>query len=368
MKNAADFAPAVRSARRVLLSLCGGMGDAIHALPAIRAIRRNCPDAIIDVIGTDGTEPIWIGIGGARRFFAITWAMRQDRVRRRRLHIWWLRLKAIFLIAATGYDVFIDLKPSDRTQIASLLSRARHRLGTLDISWKSPRPWFYSLHCDLPWCNQPAYRFFLEALRYAGFDVQDIELPGPLPPALFSAAPPVAGPYIHLSLWTTSFARELPARCQQQLIIGMRAQFPSIRLVLTCSDWPREIAALDDLLRVVGRQGIDVFAGTLSLLELASLMRGAVLHIGPDTGTLHLAWLCGCPTVSWFLNHDSLTAWAPRGARHRVLISAVEQSRMAPSLQGITASAITEAAAELMSGNAPADEFGWKFILPPPLT
>jgi ADP-heptose:LPS heptosyltransferase len=84
------------------------------------------------------------------------------------------------------------------------------------------------------------------------------------------------------------------------------------------------------------------------------LLRDARLHLGPDTGSLHLAWLQGTPTVSWFLNHESLLAWAPRGSRHVVLVSALEQSRNADALHDISAACIADAVSSQLNGPKPA--------------
>jgi ADP-heptose:LPS heptosyltransferase len=92
-------------------------------------------------------------------------------------------------------------------------------------------------------------------------------------------------------------------------------------------------------------------------MELSALLKAARLHVGPDTGSLHLAWLQGTPTVSWFLNHEHLLAWAPRGSRHRVLVSTLERDRKADNLHGLPAPLIAAAVTEqLMRAPAPLGE------------
>jgi ADP-heptose:LPS heptosyltransferase len=53
---------------------------------------------------------------------------------------------------------------------------------------------------------------------------------------------------------------------------------------------------------------------------LSAVLAGSELHLGLDSGVLHLAVALGKPTVSLFRESAGRPGWAPRGANHRVLL------------------------------------------------
>ncbi len=70
-----------------------------------------------------------------------------------------------------------------------------------------------------------------------------------------------------------------------------------------------------------------VFAGDLSLIQIAGVIQGSALHLCGDTGTLHLALMTGTRTVAWFWPNPGRTAWAPEGRGHRTIVGHNESGR-----------------------------------------
>ena len=56
----------------------------------------------------------------------------------------------------------------------------------------------------------------------------------------------------------------------------------------------------------------------LSIAELAAVLQRCRLHVGADSGVLHLAMAVGLPTVSLFRDYHDANAWAPAGPGHCV--------------------------------------------------
>jgi heptosyltransferase-3 len=56
--------------------------------------------------------------------------------------------------------------------------------------------------------------------------------------------------------------------------------------------------------------GVTDLSGQLSLAELAQLIRGARLFVGPDTSVTHIAAACGTPTVALF-GPSNPVKWGP---------------------------------------------------------
>lgn len=60
-------------------------------------------------------------------------------------------------------------------------------------------------------------------------------------------------------------------------------------------------------------------AGKLSIYGSAALMSRAIMYIGNDTGTMHLAAMVGVPCVAVFSSRDYPGLWEPYGIGHAIL-------------------------------------------------
>jgi len=57
----------------------------------------------------------------------------------------------------------------------------------------------------------------------------------------------------------------------------------------------------------------------LSIAQLGAVVARCRLHIGPDSGAMHLAVALGVPTISFFREQRGFRAWLPQGAKHQLL-------------------------------------------------
>ena len=64
---------------------------------------------------------------------------------------------------------------------------------------------------------------------------------------------------------------------------------------------------------IAARTGAIFLAGQTSLADVASLSRTAAAAIGNDTGPMHIAAICGCPSVVLFSKDSDPSITAPRG-------------------------------------------------------
>ena len=92
-----------------------------------------------------------------------------------------------------------------------------------------------------------------------------------------------------------------------------------------------------------------VFAGDLDLLELTAVVQASSLHLGGDSGGLHVAWMTDVPTVTWFRSYEGLADWRPVGPHHRSLIG----ERTSEGLAGIRTSDIADMTEQLVSAQQP---------------
>jgi ADP-heptose:LPS heptosyltransferase len=333
----------LRCARRVLVSSPGGLGDLVHTLPALRAIQHQCPDAVMDVLLTSGCEALIASLPGIGRVLPIRWYGRPQE-RSNMLRQRWQAMRHVW---RTGYDAFIDFSPCDRTQLFLLLSRAPFRLGIRSFFYGLPRPWLYTHTSQCGWQDKPYYRYLLDALADVGFE----RAPLAWGPALLDGLrpDPAFNGCIHVSPFAACPGRELPPERSAELIGALCRQYSQRRIVLSGPPAPREQQQLAHWRTAIAQPNLFVLPADCGLTGLLRVLSAAAVHIGPDTGSLHLATLAGAPSVSWFLNHESLAAWIPRGAQHIVLVSALEQSRARDHLRGIGVAAIMAAVADALA-------------------
>jgi ADP-heptose:LPS heptosyltransferase len=95
------------------------------------------------------------------------------------------------------------------------------------------------------------------------------------------------------------------------------ASNPAQRLVATASSSPREQERLQALACAVANDRLTALH-SLSIAELAAVLQRCRLHVGADSGVLHLAVLVGLPTVALFRDYFDAASWTPSGPTHRV--------------------------------------------------
>jgi ADP-heptose:LPS heptosyltransferase len=59
----------------------------------------------------------------------------------------------------------------------------------------------------------------------------------------------------------------------------------------------------------------------MSIAQLAAALQRCGLHVGADSGVLHLAMALGVPTVALFREYAGTAEWLPRGHPHKHLLA-----------------------------------------------
>ncbi len=79
---------------------------------------------------------------------------------------------------------------------------------------------------------------------------------------------------------------------------------------------------MDQLLALLPQRPWRVFAGNLTLMQLAAVIQHSALHFCGDTGPFHLAVMTNTPTVAWFWPNPGLRQWLPADRPFRVIVGA----------------------------------------------
>lgn len=332
------------SIERILVSQTNGLGDVVHSIPAIFAIAAKYPNAKIDLLAGHHACAIAEFVPVLSGTVVMDGYPRaKSKVRR-----YWQRARVAWRIVCGRYDLIVDLSPKDRSVFLMGLAGVRHRLA-ISFNAKKRLTWFYTDIATEQWRGEPFSRYISRALKSRGINSPHDNLSDcPINLSAVRTFEECGEKYIHLSLFGTEVARQLPISESRALIETLLQTFTSYRLVVSCASASREQEELAQILRGTTSSRVTVFAGTLSVPELAKLIQGAVLHIGPDTGSLHLAVLTGCKSVSWFINKTAFLTWAPRGPKHLVLLSIAEQDPVGQRLIGISSEDIVAAAIECL--------------------
>src|SRR5581483_3468618 len=335
-----DFARRTASARKVLVLLWGGLGDIVHSFPALWSIRQAYPQAQLDVLSPGAA----IGLLGL-----LPWIDHRIAYASRKSGLTMSELRLILRLRRSGYDVSINLPGTNHGCVLAWAAGVRQRIGRRPY-WDKKAGWRLLQHeaMDFRYDHEPMYRQWLGCLAQAGFAGEagfHVELP---PQALDGTGIAAAdrGSYIHVSPNTTDDSRQLPVEQLAALLEQLHARLPQYRLVLSGMGNERERARMDDILGRLGFRPWLVHTGTLDVVQLSAVIGGAALHLSGDTGPLHLAWMMGTPSVSWFLvKHDNREYMPP--PPHRVLLGHNS------GLTDIAAEALCQAALELLAA-APA--------------
>jgi ADP-heptose:LPS heptosyltransferase len=99
------------------------------------------------------------------------------------------------------------------------------------------------------------------------------------------------------------------------------AREPAARIIATGSANVREQERLRSLATGVGNDRLTVLPSGMSIAELAAALQRCRLHVGADSGVLHLAMALGVPTVALFRDYAGTAEWLPRGQPHQHLLA-----------------------------------------------
>lgn len=311
--------------KRILVVATRQIGDVLLTTPLIAAAHELWPHARIDVLGFAGTlgmlagnphvaerieTPARLGAGGTIRLA-------------RRL---WRR-----------YDLALVTQPGDRAHLIGWIA-GRARSGLLPEEGGSN--WWKRLLLDhaVPIAgDRGSVHVVVEKLalldpwRAGDETVPRVVPPGPsaLPAAI---ARDLRAPYavVHApSMWRY---KQWPLEHFAVVVRGLLDR--GLQVVLTGSGGTHDRACVDALRPIAAPPALLDAAGALDFRQLATLLEGAALYVGPDTSVSHLAAATGVPTLAVF-GPTNPQRWAPWPAQPgaRALF---ERSRLAQTAGNVT--------------------------------
>lgn len=306
-RDRAQFSAAARNLpERVLIVRLGAMGDVIHGLPAVAALRGARPDLCIgwlieerwsellcapgwDRLGTISPGKPLVNWVHTANFSSWRRALFSDET-------WREALSSVREVRAQKYDLVLDLQGAIRSATVARLSGARSRIGAVH-----PR-------------EAPARLFYTQSMPAEGAHV--IEQALSLVSHVVGEQLAYVAPILPRASQAEAWADELCASVNAKRLAIVN---PGAGWGAKC--WPAE--SYGAVARALHERGVTVLvnhgpgeellanavqrasngsavAVKCSISELIALTRRAVLFIGGDTGPMHLAAALCVPVVALF--------------------------------------------------------------------
>ncbi|NOY75208.1 MAG: glycosyltransferase family 9 protein [Kiritimatiellaeota bacterium] len=294
------------SPQKILIVKPSALGDIIHTLPVLNALRRRFPNSIIDWVVAKGLHPVlenhpmigrlwiidknkWKKLGMIKETFAEIAKLRKA-------------------LKVEEYDLVIDLQGLLRTGLIAKFTGSPNRLGF--ASAREGAPLFYTEKIKVDWENIHAVDRYLKLVEPLGCDIRGVEFP--LPPfnedislldelpARFALVSPSAGK--EANRWPAERFGEVAANLDlPSVVIGDPGSIDLAEIVVANSNG----------------KAVSV-AGRTSILELVALIKRAELLIANDTGPIHIAAALNIPVCAVF-GPANPTRTGPYGDIHSVV-------------------------------------------------
>jgi heptosyltransferase I len=282
--------PTPEPAQRILMVRLSAIGDVLHALPVLNALRDAMPRAFL----------AWVVEGRAAEVVRGHRALDELIVLKRG----WLKSPAAVVnlrrrLRALRFDTTLDLQGLSKSAIAARLSSAPRRIGFDGRDGREVSRWLNN-HLVQPSRTHVIDRN-LELLRPLGitnptarFDLEDS-------PVNASAARKILDfnvlrPFAVINPGAGWPSKVWPAERYAAVARYLGQSRGLGSLVVWAGEqeraWAEKIVA--------GAAGHATMAPSTSLGELAAIVRQAAIFVGSDTGPLHLAAAVGTPCVGLF--------------------------------------------------------------------
>jgi heptosyltransferase-1 len=344
---------------RLLVVRLGAMGDILHALPAVTALRHMHPSWVIGWV----VEPRWRGLLAApgapergpsmpvvdRLHFAPTrdW-------RARPLSMGTLRgIRSLrHELGSAGYDAVIDLQGAIRSAVVGRMAGNRRVIGEA-----APREgvarWFFTDRVVTHGAHVIEQDFELAA-QIAGDELEHTPPQLPVDPAAEAWCDDLLRstgerPVALINPGAGLGAKRWPVERYAEVARGLMAR--GLRVLVNAG--PGEEPMADVIVKGASGAAIPL---AMSLDQLIAVTRRVSLCVAGDTGPLHLACALGRPVVGIYGPTDP-SRNGPYGTRYRVLRSPESRRdhtrRPEPEagLLTITPGQVLQAADELLSEN-----------------
>lgn len=272
---------------RVCIVMMSAVGDAVHVLPVINAIKRHNPESRITWILQPGPASL---VRGHR---SVDEVLLFDRA------AGWAAFPGIRrALAGRRFDLVLDLQVYFKAGIITALTRAPVKLG-FDRARARDLNWLFTNRKIPARAGQHVQDQYLEFLEALGVPAEPVVWDlGPWPderPWQTEFFETVDAPAAAIVVATSKEQKDwLPERWAE--VVDLLYERHGLRAVLVGGRTARELRAEDMIMRRARHAPVSALGS--GLRRLVSILDGAALVLSPDTGPLHIAVALDRPVIS----------------------------------------------------------------------
>lgn len=281
-------------------------------LPALWELKQNYAEAALHVL----TSTVGQDVLGLAPWVDRVWGIEMYADKRTLRQQW----EIIRSLRRERFDVAFNFSSSDRTIFTTALTGARWRLGCRTGRWHFYNRWLLREWAPQPDPNLIVFEQRRSVLKACGMNLSPprFELEVDEPSATWAAGivPAFA---LHISLNSAKATREWPLGHHVSLFKSLWADYPDLHLMVSGSARERERERLRALEAAIQDSRLRLLPPNLTIPQLAGILKRCRLHIGPDSGVLHLAVALNVPSVSFFREQGNYRSFMPAGTNHHVI-------------------------------------------------
>jgi heptosyltransferase I len=295
---------------RVAIVMLSAIGDAIHVLPVINALKRHAPASRITWFLSPKPATLVRGHPSVDEIieFHPRKGMREWRGLRHQL-------------AGRAFDLVIDLQVAIKAGLLTALIDAPVKLG-FDRRRARDLNWLFTNEQIAPHENQHVQDQYFEFLDHLGVPHPTVEWnlgPWPHEGALLSEGLlRETRPLVALAVATSKAEKDWPAERWLPVVDAVHGRYGA-RAVLVGGRSDAELAAERLIMDGAGEKPLTTLG--CPLRELVAIVRRSALVIAPDTAPLHMAVALGVPVIGLFGATDPRRT-GPYRASHDLVIDA----------------------------------------------
>lgn len=273
--------------RKMLVIKPSALGDIIHSMPFLNAVRKRCPRLEIHWVVARGLHELLADHPMIDRLWII------DKDRWKRAAVLGRTVRELRDLASAlrreRFDIAVDLQGLLRSGLICAMTGARERLGFAEAREGSPI--FYTRRIN-GGRDIHAVDRYLRMAAALGCDTREVRFP--LPPnslrPLLDLRP--GDDYLVIAPAAGGAAKQWPARYFGDLA----ARLPMKAFIVA---GPSDTALAGEVERLSRGNAVSL-AGKTDLRELTAVVVGAKLLISSDTGPMHIAAALDVPVVAVF--------------------------------------------------------------------
>lgn len=297
---------------RILITRLSAIGDGVHCVPMLNALRKRFPDAFLAWAGQPPIAALLKDHPSLDQFIVVerNWLKQVSTIRRLRSEL-----------RSYAFDVAIDPQSLTKSSLLGWMSGARHRIGFSRGQARELSPWLSN--CRVTPDQRHVVNRYLELLEPLGISITDPDFYLPVATAAtraiqrflsqnelreFALLNPGAG--WNSKLW--------PHDRYAAVAEHLACQHGISSVVLWAGDrerkWAEDIAI----------RSSAILAPATTLSELAAMCQQASLFVGSDTGPLHLAAAVGTKCVAMYGPTEPAVC-GPYGEEHACVQAYLQQ-------------------------------------------